>query len=86
MRILGTHQTTYADWARAVISHYPVALTNQLDTETDTVHVFAGETEVAYYDFAHGTAFIEDCPIHDITEMGKWESLTEIDVDSLVKK
>jgi hypothetical protein len=84
MRMSGNHQTTYADWARAVITHYPYDLTYKLNEETDTVHVFYEENEIAHYDFGHGTGEMVDTEQRKITDMGKWDSFEEINIDNLL--
>jgi len=83
MRVSGNHQTTFADWARAVITHYPYELTYELDQE-DTVHVFNGELEVAHYDFGHGNGGMEDTPPKNITDIGSWPSFQEISIDNMM--
>lgn len=84
MNVSGNHQTTFADWARAVITHYPYDLTYKLDKETDTVHVFNGESEIAHYDFGHGNGGMVDTEVKKITDIGRWESFQEINVESML--
>lgn len=91
MIVAGNHQTTYSDWARAVISSYPFDLTYKLERVdgnkfADIIHVFHGENEIAYYNFGNGSGGMTDTSErHTIAEMGKWETFTEIDLDKLVR-
>ena len=85
MNVSGNHQTTFADWARAVITHYPYNLTYKLDPETDTVHVFNGEEAIAHYDFSHGNGGMVDTTIKEITDMGAWPQFDEISIDKMIR-
>lgn len=84
MNVIGNHQTAFADWARAVITHYPYDLTYKLDEETATVYVFNGESKIAHYDFGHGNGQMVDTKEKKITDIGRWESFQEINVDKMM--
>jgi hypothetical protein len=85
MRVLGSHQTTYSDWARAIITHYPHELTYHLHDDGDRVDLYHGDEVIGHFDFGDGTGEMKDGqPVVDSFAIGKWPSFQDVDVDKLI--
>jgi hypothetical protein len=81
----GAQQTGYADWAKAMLMHYPY--NPKFQREGEQVNVFYKDEKVGQYDFSKGTgSLVLEPTTHSKEEIGRLPNLQEFDIDTLIQK
>lgn len=80
----GTHQTTYSDWAKTVISRYPS--TARYSVESYCILVYSGTDVVGEYNFQTGKGYVVENILSEVSETLEIDNFTEFDVDNLMYK